>query len=49
MEGGDEVWDLRGEPFLVSDEMFTLGVPFSLSTDTACVQETTLSFAFKDH
>lgn len=47
--GRDEVWDLRRDAFLVSDKMLPLGVPFSLSTDAACDQGSTLSFAFKDH
>lgn len=41
---GNEVG--KRDPFLVSDKMFIPGVPFSLSTHAACVQGSTLSFAF---
>lgn len=33
--GGDEVWDWKRALFLISEEMFTLGVPFSFSAHAA--------------
>lgn len=39
----------KGALFLVSGKMFTPGILFSLLTHAACVQGSTLSFAFKDH
>lgn len=46
---GDKMWDLGRVPFLVSDKMFLLGVPFGLSTQVAAVPGSALSLASQDH